>query len=189
MNFPRMIDGPIPALLIALMASSPTWAQGMKMDMPAKMGGMAAPGAPVVPPVTGYSEGETILFLHTETSDTEIAKILTEMMGSPVLVVPSLAKAPAEMLAKVYVFTNGVKGEGPMGPLGFQPDVFDNPPGHPGYSPLREIVLATWKEGAAPRTLRSVAEVEATVKNDEITVEVPGVVVNMPMVTWPGGKR
>ncbi len=41
------------------------------------------------------------------------------MMGSPVLVVPSLAKAPEEMLARVYVFTNGLTGDGPLGPLSF----------------------------------------------------------------------
>ena len=47
--------------------------------------------APVVPPVVGYADGEQILFLHTETSDPEIARILTDMMGSPVLVVPAVA--------------------------------------------------------------------------------------------------
>jgi len=76
---------------------------------------------PVVPAVSGYSEGEKILFLHTEASDAKIARILTEMMGSPVLLVPSLAQAPETMLAKLYVFTNGVVPDGPKGPLLFQP--------------------------------------------------------------------
>ena len=90
---------------------------------------------------------------------------------------------------KVYVFTNGTKGEGPMGPLGFQPDVFDDPPGHPGYSPLRKIILVTWKEGRSARTLKSAAGVEEALKGGEIMVEEPGVVVNMPMLTWPVGRR
>ena len=65
------------------------------------------------------------------------------------LVVPSLAKASDDMLANVYVFKNGVKG---MGPLGFQPDVFDNPPGTEGYRPLRRLILLTWKdEKSRPR--------------------------------------
>jgi len=161
------------------------------MKMPMKgMGGMTAANAPVVPAVTGYSEGEKILFIHTETSDPKIAKILTDMMGgSPVLVVPSLAKAPKEMLARVYVFTNGVKPDGPMGPFWFQPDVFENPPGKPGYSPLRTVALVTWKDGASARTLKSAAEVEEAIKKGEITIKEPGVVVNMPLLTWPGGKR
>ena len=147
---------------------------------------MRSADAPVVPPVAGFSEGEKILFLHTETSDPEIAKVLTDMMGSPVFLVPSLAKAPKEMLAQVYVFTNGVKG---MGPLGFQPDVFDSPPGDPSYTPLRGVVLVTWKDESSARILKSAAEVQGALKNGEATFEEPGVVVNMPMITWPGGKR
>jgi hypothetical protein len=153
------------------------------------MAGMMAADAPTVPPVTGYSEGEKVLFLHTETSDPEIAKILTDMMGSPVLVVPALAQAPKEMLARVYVFTNGLNGEGPLGPLGFQPDVFDSPPDKSGYSPLRTVVLTTWKDEASARLLTSAAEVQEALQNGELTTEEPGVVVNMPMVTWPGGRR
>jgi hypothetical protein len=133
-----------------------------------------------------YAEGEEIRFIHTEVSDPDIAKILTDMMSSPVLVVPSLAQAPEEMLAKVYVFTNGVKG---MGPLGFQPDVFDNPPGAEGYSPLRTIVLVTWADEGKARELKSVAEVTAAESAGEVTLEQPGVVVNMPFITWPGGER
>lgn len=175
-------------LLIALITTSPVGAQEMKKTM-MPMGDMMAADAPVVPPVTGYSEGEKILFLHTEASDPGIAKILTDMMGSPVLVVPALARAPADMLATVYVFTNGLKGEGPMGPLGFHPDVFDSPPGQPGYSPLRKIVLVTWKDEASARMLTAAVEVQEAIKGGEITVEEPGVVVNMPLLTWPEGRR
>ncbi|MEE8171954.1 MAG: hypothetical protein V3T62_03400, partial [Alphaproteobacteria bacterium] len=113
--------------------------QEMPQEMPMKM--MAPADAPVIPPVTGYSEGERILFLHTEASDQEITQLLTDMMGSPVVYVPSLSQAPAEMLATVFVFTNGVKPDGAMGPFEFQPDVFDFPPHQPGYRPLRKIVL------------------------------------------------
>ena len=185
----RMSTGFVAVLAITLAAAAPVWGQ-MKMKPMQPMGTMMAPkDAPVVPPVTGYADGQEILFLHTETSDPKIAKILTDMMGSPVLVVPSLARAPKEMLASVYVFTNGVSGNGPMGPLGFQPDVFDNPPGHSGYSPLRTIVLVTWQDGSSARTLTSAAEVQQVKNAGEITIEEPGVVVNMPFVTWPSGRR
>ena len=143
-----------------------------------------------MPPVLGYSKGQEILFIHTETSDPKIAKILTDMMGgSPVLVVPSLAKAPKEMLAPVYVFTNGHKGNGPMGPLGGQPDIFDNAPGDPKYSPLRNIILVTWKEEMTARTLKSVSELKSVIKSGAVSTKEAGVVVNMPFLTWPGGKR
>ncbi len=191
MKFTRTVQGLIAALSMGLIAAFPVWAQEMMKPMKpmgGMMGGMMA-DAPVVPAVAGFSEGQKILFLHTETSDPEIAKILTDMMGSPVLVVPSLADAPREMVAKVYVFTNGVTGEGPLGPLGYQPDVFESPPGAPGYTPLRKIVLVTWTDEPSARTLKSAAEVEEALKTGDITIEEPGIVVNMPMVTWPGGQR
>ncbi len=153
MRFARKTDLFVGVLFVALASASPMWAQ--TMDKPMKpMAGMMSSDAPVIPPVAGYSEGQKILFLHTEASDPEIAKLLTDMMGSPVLVVPSLAKVPKHALARVYVFTNGPKEDGPMGPLGFQPDVFENPPGFAGYTPLRTLVLVTWKNQAPARILK-----------------------------------
>ena len=136
----------------------------------------------VVPPVDGFMEGGRIRFIHTEVSDPEVAKRLTTMKGSPVLTVPSLAKAPKEMLANVYVFTNGVPGEGPFK---FQPDVFDNPPGHAGYTPLRALVLVSWKKPETARELKSAEEVKQALARGEIELKQPGVVINMPMITWP----
>lgn len=146
--------------------------------------------APQVPSVTGYADGQEILFMHTEVSDKQLAQTLTQMMGgSPVLVVPSLAAVPESALANVYVFTNGVVPDGATGPQGFQPDVFDNPPGSEKYSPLRAVNLVIWNESAAPRVLTSAAEVQASAKQGELTIDETGIVVNMPFLTWPGGQR
>lgn len=139
-----------------------------------------------IPPVKAYTEGKEIRFIHTEASDPKVAELLTNMMGSPVLVVPALAKAPESLLAPVYVFKNGVKGGGPFG---FQPDVFDNPPGTNSYSPLRAVNVVTWKEERSARELKSAAEVKEAASKGEIVIEKPGIVVNMPFLTWPGGRR
>jgi hypothetical protein len=136
----------------------------------------------VVPPVDGFMEGQRIRFIHTEVSDAEVAKLLTQMKGSPVLTVPSLAKAPRELLANVYVFTNGVAGEGPFK---FQPDVFDSPPGQAGYTPLRALVLVSWKRPETARELKSAEQVKQALAQGEIELKEPGVVINMPMITWP----
>lgn len=151
-------------------------------------GGMdeAAGGGPALPAVLGYAEGEEIRFVHPEASAPDVADMLTGMMESPVLVVPALAQAPASMLANVYVFANGIGGNGP---LGFQADVFDRPPGSDGYSPLRALNRVTWVEEENARELRSASEVRAAEAAGELTIERPGVVVNMPMLTWPGGER
>jgi len=140
-----------------------------------------------LPPVKGYMEGKEIRFIHTEVSDGKVAELLTAMMGSPVLFVPSLKQAPESMVAPVYVFKNGVKkGEGPFK---FQSDVFENPPGTSRYSPLREVHIVTWKDERIARELKSAAEVKDVVSKGEAIIEKPGIVVNMPLLTWPGGRR
>ena len=144
------------------------------------------PAKAELPAGGAYAEGKEIFFVHTEASDAAIAETLTNMMKSPVLYVPALAEAPESALANVYVFSNGVQGKGP---LGFQADVFDNPPGTPGYSPLRRLNVVAWADGATARELKSAADVLAAEKAGEVTIEQPGVVINMPFVVWDGGMR
>jgi hypothetical protein len=140
-----------------------------------------------IPYTAGYVDGERISFIHPEVSDQKVADLLTEMLRSPVLVVPSLAQASESMVGNVYVFTNGVrKGEGPFK---FQADVFDRPPGTEGYTPLRAVNLVAWKDEGKARELRSAAEVKAAEAAAAITITKPGRVVNMPFLTWPGGRR
>ena len=148
-------------------------------------GGEKMPTA-LLPAGKAWAEGKEIYFVHTEASDPAVAKLLTDMMSSPVLTVPSLANVPPDALAQVYVFDNGLKG---MGPFGFQADVFDNPPGSPGYTPLRNVNVVTWVDPARARELKSVAEIMAARDAGEVTIAQPGVVVNMPFVVWEGGKR
>lgn len=151
------------------------------------MGSMAAPrDVPRLPPVKGYYGGEEVFFAHPEASDRETADLLTDMMGSPVLVVPGLAEVPEEALSKVYVFANGVRGDGP---LGFQPDVFDSAPGDEGYSPLRRLYMVTWEDEGGARELKTLGEVREAERNSEITIEEQDVVVNEPFLKWPGGRR
>jgi len=140
----------------------------------------------LLPAGKAFAEGKEIFFVHTEASDEGVAKLLSDMMTSPVLHVPALANVPAEALANVYVFDNGLEG---MGPFGFQADVFDNPPGTDGYSPLRRVNVVTWVDPAKARMLTSVAEIMSAVDAGEVTIAQPGVVVNMPFVVWDGGQR
>lgn len=139
-----------------------------------------------LPAGMAYAEGKEIYFVHTEVSDAGVADLLTKMMSSPVILVPALADAPDSALANVYVFDNGLAGKGP---LGFQADVFDNPPGSPGYSPLRRLNVVTWADPASARLLKSADEVMAALAADQVSIQQPGVVINMPFVVWDGGKR
>ncbi|MCA9902940.1 MAG: hypothetical protein KC547_03710 [Anaerolineae bacterium] len=140
----------------------------------------------LAPLVQGIYEGEAVLFIHTEASDPDVANLLTDMMGPQVVTVPSLAEIPETLLGSVYVFTNGISGTGPMG---FQPDLFDSIPGDLEYTPLRAISRVTWQDEQMPRQVNSVDELEAAEEAGEITLEPTGMVVNMPILVWPGGSR
>lgn len=136
--------------------------------------------------LTGFYGGQEVRFIHTEVSDKEEANRMTGMGGSQLLFVPSLDRMPEEALANVYVFTNGVSGSGAKG---FQLDVFDSAPGDTGYTPLRNLELATWKDGGNARVLKSAANIKEAEKNGALEIEEPGIVFNMPFMNWPGGKR
>lgn len=146
----------------------------------------SGPAKAELPAGKAYAEGKEIYFVHTEASDAGVAEKLTAMMKSPVILVPSLAAVPAESLANVYVFTNGLKGSGPFG---FQSDVFDNPPGTNGYTPLRRLNIVQWVNEPGARELKFAADVLKAKESGELTIDQPGVVINMPFIVWDGGKR
>lgn len=139
-----------------------------------------------VPAGRAYADGEEIRFTHTEISDPTTAVTLTNMMNSPVLVVPSLAQIPDSLLAAVYVFANGIKGSGP---LKYQADVFDKPASSSDYTPLRRLYVVSWQDTTKAKILKSVTEIKAAESNNEITIEKKPVVINMPFIEWKGGKR
>ena len=139
-----------------------------------------------LPAGKAWAEGKEIFFVHTEASNADVAQKLTDMMKSPVIHVPSLANVPAESLANVYVFTNGIQGSGPFG---FQADVFDNPPGMEGYTPLRRLNVVSWADESRARELKSAKEVLDAETAGEVTIEVTSEVINMPFVVWDGGQR
>jgi hypothetical protein len=177
------------AIAVVVLGFGAWWVWGLERGMPmdeAVMDDM--PHTDVrLPPVAGYYKGEDIFFVHPEASDAEVAEMLTAMMaGSPVLVVAELADAPDAARDDVYVFTNGVQGRGPFG---FQPDVFPSAPGDEAYSPLRTVVLVTWRDDGQARVLRSAEEVTAAADAGDVDLEITDVVVNMPFLTWPEGGR
>ena len=167
----------IGAAIFVLVFASVLTACGPKQSGPTKA---------ELPAGKAYADGKEIYFVHTEVSDADVAALLTNMMNSPVLEVTGLADVPDSSLANVYVFDNGLKG---MGPLGFQADVFDNPPNSEGYSPLRRLNVVTWADPAKARELKSVTEIMDAEKAGDVSIAQPGVVINMPFVVWDGGKR
>ena len=80
---------------------------------------------------------------------------------------------PGNKIAPIWAFANGADG---------QRNVIDTVPGRKDYSPLWEVNVVTWKDGATPRVLRSAAAVKKALAAGEVTVKEPGVVVNCPVI-------
>jgi hypothetical protein len=158
-------------LLIALTACATAQAGPVKAEIPADK---------------AYANGKEIYFVHTEASDADSAKKMTDMFKSPVMHVPSLSQVPDSALGKVYFFSNGVKG---AGALGFQLSVFDNPPGTDGYTPLRRANVVTWVDASKARELKLASDIVAAEKSGELKITQLALVINMPFVVWDGGKR
>ncbi|NWG37553.1 hypothetical protein [Nitrososphaera sp.] len=138
-----------------------------------------------LPLTRGFAGGSEVFYISTEASDKDLADHLTSLTGSRVAYAPALAGAPAESLANIYAFSNGIEGEGP---LGFQPNVADSQPGDAKYSPLWRINVVEWQQGAQVRELRSEQEVLAAASAGEVTVTFTEMVVNCPFVQWDGGS-
>ncbi len=141
---------------------------------------------PVTIPLTmGFVNGHEVFYISTEASHKDLADHLTELTGFRVAFAPSLTKAPADSLANIYAFSNGIEGPGP---LGFQPNVADSQPGDARYSPLWRVNVVEWQDGVTPRELRSEKEILDASSAGEVKITPTDMVVNCPFVQWEGGS-
>ncbi len=142
-----------------------------------------------MPMIDGYYNGEKVFFVHTEVSDKAMAETMTMMVNFPTLHVSNLKNISPDEMAKVYVFSNGIRGSEPYGggPFMYQIDVFDTIPDQMGYSQFRVPHLVTWNENSTPRILTSVDEIMEAESNGELSIQKTDNVVNAPMVVWKSG--
>jgi hypothetical protein len=80
---------------------------------------------------------------------------------------------PGNKVARIWAFTNGADE---------QRNIVDTVPGDEDYTPLWRVTMVTWRDGVAPRTLRSAAEVQAAQAAGEVTLQETGTVVNCPIL-------
>lgn len=139
-----------------------------------------------IPVINAYYEGKEIWFVHTDVSNEDMAKRLAKMVNYPVTYSALLGKLPADKLGKLYVFINGIKQDSVKpwngGPFGYQIDIVDSELGDSNYTPLRNPSLVAWKATAAPRVLKSMAELLAAEKGGELAIKPTNVIVNVPIV-------
>jgi len=139
-----------------------------------------------IPMHQGFYDGEDVYYIITDSSDPTHADIITEKQGWQVELAPLLKNTPEEALSKVYLFTNGIEGDGIHG---YQNQVFTSTPAQADvYSALTSHIHVMWNDGATSRVLTSETAVMDAAENNEITLTEINVILNMPQIIWPEGQ-
>ncbi|MFQ5782779.1 MAG: hypothetical protein ACE5GR_06970 [Nitrosopumilus sp.] len=139
-----------------------------------------------IPMHKGIYEGNQVLYIITDGSDEDYAKTLSEKQGWNVELAPVIANVPEDTLQKLFVFKNGVKGDGIYG---FQDEVFSSTPLQESqYSALNSVIEVTWKIGQKEMVFESAADVIAAEEGGRIEFNETGIVLNTPQIVWPDGQ-
>jgi len=119
-------------------------------------------------------DGSTIYYIATDASVKKVA----DKFG-----VTFVNKTAAVLLSggssDLYVFTNGIKGTGPMG---FQPSIASTNVGDIAYSPLWRIQATTWKDPSHAEFLTRVTQITSAAQAGKLTINIAGLVFNCPIV-------
>lgn len=119
-----------------------------------------------------FFNGEPAYHIRTDASDPGYAR------RNGLVIVPKLAAAlKGGNTADYYLFTNGASGQRP---------VVSTVPGRQDYTPAFRLSRVTFT--GSPRVLNSVEAIRDAQSSRKVKVETTGIVVNYPMVKWPGGE-
>jgi len=139
-----------------------------------------------IPMHKGVYEGNEIFYIITDSSDEDYAKSLSEKQHWNVEIAPVIANVPEKALQKLFIFKNGVRGDGIYG---FQNEVFSNTPSQESeYSALRSIIEVSWKIGQKPTIFESEDDVITAEEGGRIEFNETGIVLNTPQIIWPDGQ-
>jgi len=140
----------------------------------------------IIPMHKAIYEGNQILYIITDGSDENYTQILSEKQEWNIELAPAIADVPEIALQKLFVFKNGVTGDGIYG---FQDEVFSSTPSQESqYSALNSIIEVSWKTGQKQATFESAVEIIAAEEAGRIEFYDTKVVLNTPQIVWPGGQ-
>ena len=119
-------------------------------------------------------DGETVYYIATDASAPDVANDLG------VIHVPKISETIATSASSdLYVFTNGLNGNGP---LGFQASIGSSTVGDEFYSPLWRIQTVTWKNPNEAHFVPSIAALQNLANEKSLSTTLAGFVVNCPFV-------
>jgi len=140
----------------------------------------------IIPMHKGIYEGNQVLYIITDGSDEDYTKTLSEKQEWNVELSTVLSNAPEESLQKIFVFKNGIKGNGIYG---YQDEVFSSTPSQESqYSALNSVIEVTWKNGQKEIVFESSNDIIAANESGRIEFNETGIVLNTPQIVWPDGQ-
>lgn len=142
--------------------------------------------AATIPMHEGFYNGDSIFYIITDSSQQGYAEMITKKQGWKVEIAPTIEKISEDTLQKIFIFKNGVKGDGIYG---HQKEIFSSTPSQElEYIALNSVIEVTWKKGQNAIILESSEEVIKAEKNGRIEFNKIGVVINAPQIIWPNGQ-
>ncbi|MDQ3084200.1 MAG: hypothetical protein M3Q77_05215, partial [Thermoproteota archaeon] len=162
-----------------------TQSQGNMSSQTSSVLKLANTNVPIdIPLHKAYENGNEIYFIATDVSDKNTASLLTNQSGFKVNYAPILSQTPESAKGQVFVFTNGISGNGSQG---FQNEVMNAKPGDKNYSPLFQVNLVKWNDNANVSEIKSVKQLNQSLQNNEVTINKTDIVVNHPAIKWSNG--
>ncbi|MDH3736019.1 MAG: hypothetical protein OEQ94_03235 [Nitrosopumilus sp.] len=140
----------------------------------------------IIPMHKGIYEANQILYILTDGSDEEYTKILSEKQDWNVEFSPPMADIPEDSHQKLFVFKNGIRGDGIYG---FQAELFSSTPSQESeYSALSSVIEVTWKTGQKATFFESIADVIAAEEGGRVEFNETEIILNTPQIVWPDGQ-
>jgi hypothetical protein len=148
---------------------------------------LSKPNVPAIIPMhKGIFNSSSVFFIITDSSDQDLAKVITEKQDWKVELAPPIADTPETALQQIFVFTNGISGGGIYG---YQDEVFSSTPTQESeYSPLSSVVEVEWKKGQNKKIFESAEEILKAKEGGRIDFKETDIVINTPQIIWPEGQ-
>jgi len=138
-----------------------------------------------IPMREGTVNGKTVYYIITDSSNNLVANTISGKQNWKVQLSPVLAHVPITSLGDIFIFTNGITGNGTQG---YQNDVLSFTPSDKQYSPLSKIINVSWNVGRGPLILNSTQAILDANMTGKIKLTVTDTILNTPEVVWDGGK-
>jgi len=139
-----------------------------------------------IPMHEGLYDGNPIFYIITDSSQKGYAEMLTTKQGWKVAIAPSIKKTSENTLQKIFIFKNGVGGDGINK---YQKEIFTSTPSQKlQYNSLNSVIEVTWKKGQNAIILESSEEVINAEKGGRVEFNETGVVINAPQIMWPNDQ-